>query len=89
LKIIFFALCTRHPEQREGTCCMNDSLFFPLIAAGVASVFCLETKGTKTSRKNDASTAPKESYGHRAKHLARRSFIPPRGYSASLGINFH
>ncbi|WP_306552078.1 hypothetical protein, partial [Daejeonella sp.] len=26
---------------------------------------------------------------HRAKHLARRSFIPPRGYSASLGINFH
>jgi hypothetical protein len=47
LKFIFFlALCTRHPEQREGTCCMNDSLFFPLIAAGVASVFCLETKGT-------------------------------------------
>ena len=27
-------------------CCMNDSLFGPLIAAGVASVFCLETKGT-------------------------------------------
>jgi len=25
---------------------------------------------------------------HRAKHLARRSFIPPLGYSASLGINF-
>ncbi|WP_306550884.1 hypothetical protein [Daejeonella sp.] len=38
-------------------CCMNDSLFCPLIAAGVASVFCLETKGTKSSRKNDASTA--------------------------------
>jgi hypothetical protein len=36
---------------------MNDSLFCPLIAAGVASVFCLETKGTKSSRKNDASTA--------------------------------
>ncbi len=27
-------------------CCLNDSLFYPLIAAGVASVFCLETKGT-------------------------------------------
>ena len=53
----FFALCTCHPERSEGTCCMNDSLFFPLIAAGVASVFCLETKGTKSSRNNDASTA--------------------------------
>ena len=42
----FFALCTCHPERSEGTCCMNDSLFFPLIAAVVASVFCLETKGT-------------------------------------------
>ena len=38
-------------------CCINDSLIFPLIAAGMASVFCLETKGTKSSRKNDASTA--------------------------------
>jgi len=56
-QIFFFALCTCHPEQREGNCCMNDSLFCPLIAAGVASVFCLETKGTKSSRKNDASTA--------------------------------
>jgi hypothetical protein len=26
---------------------------------------------------------------HRAKHLARRSFIPPRGYCSSLIINFH
>ncbi|WP_306550348.1 hypothetical protein [Daejeonella sp.] len=51
------ALCTFHLEQIEGTCCMYDSLFCPLIAAGVASVFCLETKGTKSSRKNDASTA--------------------------------
>ena len=25
---------------------------------------------------------------HRAKHLARRSFIPPRGYSGTLGICF-
>jgi hypothetical protein len=25
---------------------MKVTLFFPLIAAGVASVFCLETKGT-------------------------------------------
>ena len=25
----------------------------------------------------------------RAKHLARRSFIPPHGYSASFGISFH
>jgi len=32
-------------------------MFFPLIAAGVASVFCLETKGTKNSRKNDAPTS--------------------------------
>ena len=32
-------------------------MIYPLIAAGVASVFCLETKGTKSSRKNDASTA--------------------------------
>jgi hypothetical protein len=61
--------------------------FLPV--ANIICVFCLETKGTKSSRKNDASTTPKESYGHRAKHLARRSFIPPRGYSASLGINFH
>ena len=36
---------------------MKGNLFYPLIAAGVASVFCLETKGTKSSRKNDASTA--------------------------------
>jgi hypothetical protein len=35
---------------------MKGNLFSPLIAAGVASVFCLETKGTKNSRKNDAST---------------------------------
>ena len=35
-------------------CFMKGNLFFPLIAAGVASVFCLETKGTKTSR-NDPS----------------------------------
>jgi hypothetical protein len=32
------------------------TLFYPLIAAGMASVFCLETKGTKSSRNNDAST---------------------------------
>ena len=25
----------------------------------------------------------------RAKHLARRSFIPPRGYCSSFNINFH
>ena len=47
IEIYFFkALCRCHPEQSEGNCCMNDSLFFPLIAAVVASVFCLETKGT-------------------------------------------
>ncbi len=32
-------------------------MLYPLIAAGVASVFCLETKGTKTSRNNDAPTS--------------------------------
>ena len=50
---IFKALCTCHPFLTAGRlngvkelCCMNDSLFYPLIAAGVASVFCFETKGT-------------------------------------------
>jgi hypothetical protein len=26
---------------------------------------------------------------HRAKHLARRSFIPPRGYCSSFNSYFH
>ena len=61
---------------------MNVTLFYPLLAAGVASVFCLETKGTKTSRNNEASAL-------KAIHPARRSFIPPHGNCSSLNINFH
>jgi hypothetical protein len=53
---------------------MNDSLFFSLIAAGVASVFCLETKGTKTSRKNDASTSEGKTPGPPFFHPTARIF---------------
>jgi hypothetical protein len=43
--------------------------------------FFLDEKVSKKSRKNDASALE-------AIHLARRSFIPPHGYSASLGVYF-
>ena len=60
-------------------CKHQKLIIFPLIAAGVASVFCLETKGTKTSRNNNASAL-------QAIHPARRSFILTLGYSGSFGI---
>ncbi len=54
---------------------MNDSLFCPLIAAGVASVFCLDTKGTKSSRKNDASTAQGKTPGPPFFHPHRAGIV--------------
>jgi hypothetical protein len=50
------------------------TLFYPLIAAGMASVFCLETKGTKSSRKNDASTAQGKTPGPPFFHPTARVF---------------
>jgi hypothetical protein len=55
-------------------CCMKVTLFFPLIAAGMASVFCLETKGTKSSRKNDASTPEGKTPGSPFFHPTARVF---------------
>ena len=63
-------------------CFIKVTLFYPLIAAGMASVFGLETKGTKSSIKNEASALE-------AILLARRSFVPPHGYCISLVINIH
>ena len=58
LYFIFLKRCARVILNRvKELSFIKVTLFYPLIAAGVASVFCLETKGTKSSRKNDASTA--------------------------------
>jgi hypothetical protein len=59
--------------------------FLPV--AKIICVFCLETKGTKSSR-NDPSKKSGQALlqPHRAKHLARRSFIPTLGYSATFSI---
>jgi hypothetical protein len=53
---------------------IKGNLFFSLIAAGMASVFCLETKGTKSSRKNEASTAEGKTPGPPFFHPTARIF---------------
>ena len=58
LEFIFLKRCARVILNRvKELSFIKVTLFYPLIAAGMASVFCLETKGTKSSRNNDASTA--------------------------------
>jgi hypothetical protein len=71
---------------------MKGNLFSPLIAAGVASVFCLETKGTKSSRKNDASTAQGKTPGPPFFHPTARIFCfivhPPTATYRALILCF-
>ena len=82
-KKIFYALCTRHPERSEGILLYEGEFCFTRSSPrGWLVSFVLKQKAPKVQERTMLPP-------HRAKQLARRSFIPPRGYCSSFNINFH